>query len=488
MKNLLFSIILFLFCITTFVSCDEDSIFTSKAKTVNGITTVSGIRPGGLEKALFLCLGSVTHLVINDTIDSRDFETMRDHMPNLSVLDLSNATIAAYNGYEGTAETRVYRYPANAIPEFAFYNPFTSIGNKSLNSIKLPKSITSIRDFAFNRCKGLKGTLVIPASVRDTIGRSAFSFCENLTNINLASTSYIGESAFQGCSSLSGLLIIPDSVFSIKSWAFANCDKTNSISISGTVGDIGTNAFYGCGALFTVNSSNAAFSSSDGVLFDFDKFTLIQFPKSKTGNYEIPSTVGVIGAYSFANCTGLTSVTMPSGTFSIENYAFSGCSGLIGAFKISSGVSSIGQNVFDECPNISSFEIAPDNTTFSFSDGVLIDLGQLMIKRCVTSKTGAYIISPDISFIDNSAFSNCTQLTSITIPESVVYIGQRAFYNCSGLTGIYLKATTPIDMSNSASAFEGVKMNRCTLFVPIGTETNYRAAGIWKYFANIQGN
>lgn len=487
MKNLRLSIIMLL-GIVLFTGCDDDSIFYPKVKTANGITTVSGIRPGGLEQAMLLRLGTVKHLVINDTIDSRDFETMRDDMPNLSVLDLSNATIAAYNGYEGTAGTRVYRYPANAIPEFAFYDPAKSKGKESLASIKFPTSIKSIRDYAFNRCSGLKGTLEIPASVRDTIGRSAFSFCENLTGLTLPAVNYIGESAFQGCTGLVGTLVIPDSVFSIKPWAFANCSQINSISISGTVDNISPAAFYDCGALFSVEPTNAIYSSSEGVLFDFDKYTLIQFPKSKAGNYAIPSTVTTIGSYSFANCTNLTSVTIPSSVSTIEDYAFIGCSGLAGTFIISSGVTYIGQYVFDDCPNITGFQIAPDNTTFAFADGVLVDLGQLMIKRCVNSKTGAYVISPDISTIDNSAFSNCTKLTSVTLPEIMSSIGQRAFLNCTGLTSIYSKVPTPIDLSHSATAFEGVKMEQCTLYVPTGAATNYRNAAIWKDFVDIQEN
>jgi len=474
--------------IVLFTGCDDDSIFYPKVKTASGITTVSGIRTGHLDKALLLQLGFISHLVINDTIDSRDFQTMRDKMPNLTDIDLSNATIAAYNGYEGTAGTRVYRYPANAIPEFAFYDPAKSKAKKSLTSITFPKSITSIRDYAFNRCSGLKGTLEIPVSVKDTIGKSAFSFCENLTGVSLSAVNFIGESAFQDCTGLAGSLVIPDSVFTIRPWAFADCNSISSISISSTVSEISASAFYNCAALFLVEASNAIYSSSEGVLFDFDKFTLIQFPKSKAGNYIIPSTVATIGRHSFANCKALTTITIPSSVSTIEDYAFLGCSGLTGTFTISSGISYIGQYVFDDCPNITGFQIAPENTTFAFADGVLVDLGQLMIKRCVTSKTGAYVISPDISTIDNAAFSNCTMLTSVTLPEAISYIGQRAFLNCTGLTSIYSKAATPIDLSHSATAFEGVKMGQCTLFVPVGAEGDYRAAGIWKDFVDIQEN
>jgi hypothetical protein len=487
MKNFPVSIIILLSFITTFTGCDDDSIFHAQAKTSNGVTTISGMRAGGLEKALFLRLSSVTSLVINDTIDSRDFATMRDKMPNLAYIDLSNATIAAYNGFEGSAGTRVYNYSANAIPEFAFYNPETSYGKFKLQGILLPKNLKSIRDYAFNHCGGLSGTIEIPASVRDTIGRSAFSFCDGLTGIKLSAAKYIGESAFQNCTNLSGTLIIPDSVYTIKPWAFAYCGGL-SVELSKTVSNIGISAFNGCSGLFSVDPANESFSAVDGVLFNVDQTMLVQFPAGKTGSYAVPSTVGDIGPYAFANCTGLTSVSIPTATYAIEDYAFSGCSSLAGAFPVSSGISSIGQNVFIDCSGITSFAVAPDNSLFSFSNGVLVDLSQFTIKRCLPTKTGSYIIPSDMMFIDNSAFSNCTNLTSVTIPETILSIGHRAFYNCIGLTSIYANPTIPVDLTNSSTAFESVNTGKCTLYVPKGAKAAYQSAIGWKNFYNMVEN
>jgi hypothetical protein len=393
------------FCITAFTACDDDSIFYAKVKTANGITTVSGIRAGGLERAFLIGLGSVKHLVINDTIDSRDFQTMRDEMPNLAVLDLSNATIVAYNGSEGSAGSRVYHYSADAIPEFAFYNPFTSLGKKSLTSIILPKSLKSIRDYAFNST-GLSGTLNIPASVRDTIGKNAFSFCEDLTAINLPSASYIGESAFQACSNLAGALVIPDSVFKIKPFAFAYCEKISSISISKTVNSIGNTTFLNCGGNFTVNAENLDFSAINGVLFNADKSTIVRFPFNKSGIYTLPETVGDIAPYSFANCSAVIKVTLPAGTFIIEDFAF----------------------------------------------------------------------------------SECKALTEVNIPEGIFYIGNSAFLNCSSLSRIYVKPTTPIDLTETVSAFSGVNKSNCTLYVPIGSKSSYANAVGWSSFSKIVEN
>jgi len=405
MRNIFKSAIAILFCIIAFTACDDDSIFHAKVKTANGITTVSDIRAGGLERAFLIGIGTVKHLVINDTIDSRDFQTMRDEMPNLTVLDLSNATIAAYNGYEGTGGARVYRYSADAIPEFAFYNPATSQGKKSLTTVIFPKSLKSVRDYAFNST-GLSGTITMPASVRDTIGKNAFAFCENLSAINLSSVSYIGESAFQACSNLAGTLVIPDSVFEIRPWAFSYCEKISSVSISKTVNSIGNTAFLNCGGNFTVNAESTYFSSLDGVLYNADKSTIVRFPMSKSGNFILPETVGDIAPYSFANCGGVSKVTIPTGAFLIEDYAF----------------------------------------------------------------------------------SECGSLTEVNIPEGVFYLGQYVFQNCSSLTRIYARPITPIDLTETLSAFSGVNKSSCTLYVPVGSKMAYAGANGWSSFTKIVEN
>ena len=484
MKQLYSKYIVFLLLIAVLASCSDDFLFPGKVKTSGGITTVSDFNTGWLERSLFGANIRVKHLVINDTINARDFKFMRDEMPNLQTLDLSHAVIAAYKGYEGTAGISEYFYVANCIPDFAFYNPEKSKGKSSLKTIIFPENVTSIHNYAFSNC-GLSGEITFPVSLKDTIGRSAFAYCQEITGIKFAATSVIDVSAFQGCEALTGNLIFPDSVFTIKSWAFAYCCNVNAVSIPSTLNEIEQAAFNGCGGNFTVNSENQTYSAKDGILYSSDGSTLFQCPASKTGEFKIPAYVASVGPYAFANCAKLTNVVLPEGLMFVEDNAFWGCKGLTGNFFLPTSLFYLGLNVFEECDNIQGFTVNADNTTFQFANGILTDISQFTIKRCIVSKSGEYIIPSDIMFIDNSAFSNCEKLTSITIPESILSIGKRAFYNCSGLLDIYVKSAIPIDLSDARTAFELVKKSDCILHVPTGATSAYRNAEVWKEFGNI---
>ena len=107
-----------------------------------------------------------------------------------------------------------------------------------------------------------------------------------------------------------------------------------------------------------------------------------------------------LGDYAFYGCSGLTSLTLPSGVTSIGYRAFKGCSGLT-SLTIPSGVTSIGGSAFSGCSGLTS----------------------LTIPSSVTS-------------IGEEAFSGCSRLTSLTIPSGVTSIGNYAFADCSGLTSL----------------------------------------------------
>ena len=119
-------------------------------------------------------------------------------------------------------------------------------------------SVTSIRDYAFNVCRGLT-EVTIPNSVT-SIGESAFENCRGLTEVTIpSSVTSIGKAAFQYCRSLKELTI-PNSVTSIGSYAFYLCDGLTEVTIPNSVTSIENNTFQNCSGLTEVTIGNSVTS------------------------------------------------------------------------------------------------------------------------------------------------------------------------------------------------------------------------------------
>jgi hypothetical protein len=270
-----------------------------------------------------------------------------------------------------------------------------------------------------------------------SIGNNVFSYCNKLTHIivDYNNTVYSSESGvlfskdktvlIQFPAGKTGSYIIPDSVTSIIDYAFSNCNIT-SVTIPDSVKSIGYNIFAFCKKLtdIIVDPNNTVYSSEAGVLFNNDKTTLIQFPAGKMGSYIIPHSVTSIGHRAFAGCNSLTSIIIPDSVTSIVDSAFGGCNSL-------------------------------------------------------TSVT----IPDSVTSIGHRAFAGCNNLTSIIIPDSVTSIGDRTFEGCSSLE--YLSIQNKVPPCFHADVLDFIDKDKCTLLVPSGAVSAYRAATGWNSFKNI---
>ena len=438
----------------------------------NRISYGTGHSPGGTTYTTWYAYSeSVTRLVLNEGISEiRENAYM---WPNLTDIEVSadNPYLSSVDGVLfDKGKTTLINYPEG----------------KKDKSYTIPNSVTEIGNSVFLNCTELT-SVTIPNSVTD-IGNNVFSGCTGLTSVTIPSgVTKIGDQAFSGCTGLSSI-IIPNGVVSSGWSMFGECTGLTSVIVPNSIIETGNYTFYGCTGLTSV-------TIPDGV-------TTIGSVFSGTGitSVTIPNSIAKIGDHSFYRCTGLTSVIIPNSVTEIGIEAFGGCISL-SSIDIPNSVISIGGKAFHGCANLTTVVIPNSITILSemlfwectsltsiIIPNSVTEIGQAAFDGCSSLKS---VTIPDkVTSISNNSFSSCKSLTSITIPNSVTNIGLFAFYNCTGLTEVINKREVPQPLYKNYDGglfpFGGVNKKSCTLFVPAGSETAYRAADGWKDFVNIK--
>ena len=161
---------------------------------------------------------------------------------------------------------------------------------------------------------------------------------------------------------------------------------------------------------------------------------------------------------SFAGCSSLASIIIPSTVTEIGDYAFSGCVGLT-SFVIPSSVKTIGKHAFAGCTGLKSIVIPKTITA----------INGYMFSGC--TGLNAVLLHDQMKMIDSHAFSECTGLTSIAIPQSVETIGSYAFANCKGLTSVLIQDQDGVGVGKIADhAFSGCSELKTIVIPPTVTE------------------
>ena len=141
-------------------------------------------------------------------------------------------------------------------------------------------------------------------------------------------------------------------------------------------------------------------------------------------------SVTSLGGSCFYDCSGLTSITLPSSVTSLGDKCFSGCIGLT-SIALPSSVTSLGDECFSHCSGLTSITL-PSSVT---------SLGEYCFYCCrgLTSIT----IPSSVTSLGDKCFCYCIGLTSITLPSSVTSLGENCFSGCSGLETVYFKGKVP---------------------------------------------
>ena len=199
-----------------------------------------------------------------------------------------------------------------------------------------------------------------------------------------------------------------------------------------------------------------------------------------------------IGEDAFWNCDNLTTITIPNSVKSIRDGAFDLCESLI-SISIPNSVTSIGVGAFRECRSLTSITIPNSITSIGRSAFVYCALTSVVIPNGVESiEDGTFfgcdnlatiIIPNSVTSIGERVFEGCSSLTSIIIPNSVTNIGWLAFSYCEALANIYSHRAYPPELERDVFDYENISTS--TLHVPVGSKQYYQAAEGWKEFYNI---
>lgn len=342
----------------------------------------------------------------------------------------------------GYAVTGVESYDLTSveIPESTNGKPIVSIDKRAffgcykLTDITLPDSITFIDEWAFGGCASLT-SFTIPDSVKN-IGDWAFYGCTSLETLKtpIINFNYL-PSNLKTLEFTSGDYIEIDTL--------SNCRSITDIIIPASVVRISTGAFVNCGGItsITVAEKNAVYRSGGNCIIEKSSNAVVAGCKASV----IPDSVTSIAYGAFKDCTWLKAITIPENVSDIEQYAFEGCASLTDV-TICNGVDSIGRNAFENCNELINVTIgdsaifidksAFENTALyndenNWQDCVLY-IGKHLIKAKDTILGNVEIKEGTITIADY-AFEYCSELTGITIPDSVTYVGSNAFSSCYGI-------------------------------------------------------
>lgn len=329
-----------------------------------------------------------------------------------------------------------------------------------LKNISVPESVTAIGKNAFYGCENLK-SISIPNSVT-RIETGAFEGCSSLTSVVIPnSVTVICESAFKGCSSLTNVVLptdllrisdqvfygtalksvdIPGTVRSIGNGAFANCTELTRIVIPKGVNYISVNyiavfvgsgcntdsAFGGCTKLsdIIVDADNQSYSSVDGVLYNKGKSLLLICPSGKSGSVTIHEGVTSI-AGGFDGCKNLTSITLPE-SLAGDKLPFN--------------------SYFNDCTSLNSINILNGNDSYSSIDGVVYNKDKTELLYCPKGKKGTITIPESVKQINDYAFSECSEITTVNWNAISANVFRSVFKNCKNIESINIgEGVTEID-------------------------------------------
>ncbi|MCM1289891.1 MAG: leucine-rich repeat protein [Corallococcus sp.] len=388
---------------------------------------------------------------------------------------LGNNTVTSLVIPEGVEEIRKY----------AFYNSdklidgvVSSINDSVLTSVKLPTTLKKIEEYAFYNNQNLQDV-----NLRDVDIVSDYAFyncrslnCNNLGGINLKNINVIGTNAFANCTSLTSIDL--SNLRRSGASAFKGCTKLTKV-VLGDYTRVAESMFEGCTALSDLSKINSDVIP-DKAFLNCYSLPSVQFKNDLTylgnrafGNCRSLSTVVFdgncehIGDFAFAGTSSLSRFTLPDCDVSLGNYVFAsninntangdivyGTSALGRiTFLPSTNVTEMGVGVFFGIKNLS-YVINSTGHYYDATSGILYEDASRtkILSVSPSANLGDFVLPDTVTEIADGAFAGNENLTSFTVSSSgnLKKIGYGAFSYCTNLTKVILPETLALEIGTRA--------------------------------------
>lgn len=408
------------------------------------------------------------------------------------------------NVFKGQASITDFIFLENSNIKYIRQGAFANLPN--IRSIILPSSLIVIDDYAFENCTNLE-YIFIPKSVKG-IGNYAFAGCENL-NIEFEDGSELRYAEIESFSDtvwyaeqkanefanfvIAGQLVIeylknenqnlvtiPVQAIALKKELFMDDFDLATVELHSYIEFIGDKCFYNCISLVSVDFGSVASSQINYVGDDAfgntpwqinqDIFVqvggvLIEYRGSSL-DVNLPDTITAIEEQAFAY-KAITSVTLPRNLKTIARRAFFNCNNLE-YIEIPAQVISIGEEAFAENINLKYVTFMGNNlkeigqrafygcTSLGADDDLILPSSLNMLDKNAfegcSALRGVNLQNTILTQISNSLFRGANNLSTISLPRTIINIGDNAFYGCTVLENVTIAANSQLKQI-SESAF-----------------------------------
>lgn len=419
--------------------------------------------------------------VENDSFDNTyDAGAVEDELKDMPTYDYSYSEldgIILIPDENGNIVKAIVTAKAGTVPEGYFANLKQSVDENGkpiavpaerwadLTEVVIEDGVTEIGKDVFQGCVGLTN-VTIPDSVKK-IGTWSFYMCKGLKNVDIPANTEIGDSSFRQ----SGLEQVTVSGGSVGNYAFHRNESLETINIDcETIGD---EAFSGCDSLTNITLGSSVKTLGRAVFYTCDALERVEIPSTVTDIgektfYSCPALkeaiirAGTVKAGTFYNCRALTTLIISDNatldaSFTVGN---THAKETLETVKIERG--EIGNSAFSNCTNLTTVELGNDVTS----------IGKSAFLKC--TQLPSITIGNGVTSIGISAFSGCTALTNANIGSGA--IGATAFQDCSSLANVTLgggvtsigvnaflrcKALTSMNIGSSVRTIESFAFSGC---------------------------